>query len=381
MQLILSEDQELLAKTAADFVAERCPVARVRELRDAGDPVGFSRELWKEMASLGWVGITLPESVGGAGMGFAELAVVMEQLGRALAAEPFLSSVLLGAEALRLAGSQAQQARWLPGVVEGDTLLTLAHQEPEARFDLHRVATRAQAEDEGGFTLRGEKVGVLDGAVADALLIPARTSGEARDPEGISLFLVPASSSGLGVERQSRIDSRGAARVRLDGVRVGPEAVVGELGAAGALLETVVDHATVGLCAEMLGSMSEAFDRTLEYLKHREQFGTVIGTFQALKHRAARCFIEIELARSSVLAAARAIDAGDGEARKLVSLAKARCSEAGMLVAYEAVQMHGGVGMTDEYEIGFFLKRARVAEHTFGDAAWHRDRWARLAGY
>lgn len=380
MQLVLSEDQELLAKTAADFLAERSPVARVRELRDRDDPVGFSRELWKEMASLGWVGITLPESVGGAGMGFAELAVVMEQLGRALAPEPFLSTVLLGAEALRLGGSEEQQARWLPPVVEGEALLALAHQEPGARFELARVSSRAEPRG-AGFVLRGEKTGVLDGAVADALLIPARTSGEPRDPEGITVFLVPADAPGLVVERQSRIDSRGVARLQLDGVEVGAEAVVGALDRGGALLETVVDHATVGLCAEMLGSMSEAFDRTLAYLKQREQFGSVIGRFQALKHRAALCFIEIELARSAVLAAARAVDEGAQDARQLVSLAKARCSDAGMLVAYEAIQMHGGIGMTDEHEIGFFLKRARVAELTFGDAAWHRDRWARLGGY
>lgn len=380
MQLVLSEDQELLAKTAADFLAERSPVARVRELRDRDDPVGFSRELWREMASLGWVGITLPESVGGAGMGFAELAVVMEQLGRALAPEPFLSTVLLGAEALRLGGSEEQQARWLPPVAEGEALLALAHQEPEARFELARVSSRAEPRG-SGFVLRGEKTGVLDGAVADALLIPARTSGEPRDPEGITVFLVPADAPGLVVERQSRIDSRGVARLQLDGVEVDADAVVGALDRGGALLETVVDHATVGLCAEMLGSMSEAFDRTLAYLKQREQFGSVIGRFQALKHRAALCFIEIELARSAVLAAARAIDEGAQDARQLVSLAKARCSDAGMLVAYEAIQMHGGIGMTDEHEIGFFLKRARVAELTFGDAAWHRDRWARLAGY
>jgi alkylation response protein AidB-like acyl-CoA dehydrogenase len=380
VQLILTEDQELLSKTAADFVAERSPVSRVRELRDTGDSKGFSRELWKEMASLGWAGITLPESVGGAGMGFAELVVVMERLGRALAPEPFLSTVLLGAEALRLGGSEEQKAHWLPRVVDGDGLLTVAHQEPGARFDLARVATLAEPRG-SGFTLRGEKIGVLDGGVADATVIPARTSGGERDREGISLFLVPAGAAGLRVEPQSRIDSRGSARVRLEGVAVGADALVGELDRGGVLLEAVVDHATVGLCAEMLGSMDEVFERTVAYLKQREQFGTVIGTFQGLKHRAARCFIEIELARSSVLAAARAVDAGDDEAQRLVSLAKARCSDAGMLVAHEALQMHGGVGMTDEYEIGFFLKRARVAELTFGDAAWHRDRWARLAGY
>jgi alkylation response protein AidB-like acyl-CoA dehydrogenase len=381
VQLVLTEDQELLAKTAADFVAERSPLARVRELRDARDEGGFSRALWKEMAELGWVGIPFPEDVGGAGMGMAELAVVLEELGRKLAPEPFLSSVLLGGQALLLGGSEAQKAAWLPALVAGDRRLALAQQERGSRFDLERVATRAEPGPGGGVTLRGEKIAVLDGAGADGYVVVARTAGEDDDPRGLSLFLVPAGAPGLSVERQWRVDSRNAATLTLDGVAVGPDALVGERDAGLALLERVADRATAGLCAEMLGSMSEAFERTLEYLKQRQQFGVPIGSFQALKHRAAAMFIEIELCRSAVMAAARALDEGLEEAPRLVSLAKARCSDAGMLVANEAIQMHGGIGMTDEHEIGFYLKRARVAELTLGDAAWHRARWARLGGY
>jgi alkylation response protein AidB-like acyl-CoA dehydrogenase len=313
-------------------------------------------------------------------MGLAELAVVLEQLGRGLAPEPFLSTVCLGGGALRLAGSEAQQQEWLPGVVEGATLLGLAHQEPGSRYDPGRVATRAER-DGAGWRLCGVKTGVLDGHVADALVIPARTAGAERDRGGLTLFLVRAGAVGLRVERQARLDGRGAAQVTLDGVGVGAGDLLGAVDAGGDLLEQVVDAATVALCAEMLGSMSEAFERTLAYLKQREQFGVVIGTFQALKHRAARLYVEIELARSAVMAAARAVDEGSSEARRLVSMAKARGSDAGMLVANEAVQMHGGIGMTDEHEIGFFLKRARAAELSFGDAAHHRDRWARLGGY
>jgi alkylation response protein AidB-like acyl-CoA dehydrogenase len=380
MQLILSEDQELLAKTAADFVAENSPVARVRALRDANDPDGFSRALWKQMAELGWVGIPFPESLGGAGMGLAELAVVLEELGRNLAPEPFLSTVLLAGGVLQLAGSEAQQKRWLEPAVQGDAILALAQQERTSRFDLHRVATRAEAAG-GGYRLRGEKIAVLDGAAADALVVVARTAGAEDDRSGISLFLVPASAKGLSIERQSRVDSRGAALVHLDGCEVGADALIGAAGEGLPVLEAAADRATVGLCAEMLGSMSQAFDRTLDYLKHRIQFGVPIGSFQALKHRAADCFIQIELCRSAVMAAARAIDAGSADAPSLVSLAKARCSDAAIQVANEAVQMHGGIGMTDEHEIGFYLKRARVAELTLGDSAWHRARWARLAGY
>jgi alkylation response protein AidB-like acyl-CoA dehydrogenase len=380
MQLVLTEDQELLAKTAADFVAERSPVSRFRALRDADDPLGFSRELWKEMAELGWLGIPYPESLGGAGMGLAELAVVLEALGRNLAPEPFLSSVLLAGQALLLGGDEAQQGRWLAPLVAGEALLALAQQEERSRYDLNRVATRAEPEGDG-WRLDGQKIQVLDGTAADALLVVARSAGAEDDPTGIDLFLVEKDAPGLGVERQHRVDSRNAALVRLDGVRVGSEARVGAAGAGGGLLEQVVDRATVGLCAEMLGSMSEAFHRTLEYLKARVQFGVPIGSFQALKHRAADLFIEIELSRSAVMGAARAVDAGASDARQLVSLAKARCSDAFVQVGNEGVQMHGGIGMTDEHDIGFYIKRARVAATSFGDAAWHRDRWARLGGY
>ena len=380
MQLILTEDQELLAKTAADFVAKHSPVSRFRKLRDSEDATGFSRELWREMAGLGWVGIPFPESVGGADMGLSELAVVMEAVGRSLAPEPFLSSVLLGGQALLLGGSPAQRERWLPKLVEGEALLTLAYQERRSRYDLCRVGLRAERAGDG-YRLSGEKQQVPDGHVADAIIVSARTAGGEADAEGITLFLVETGAAGLSLERQHRVDARNAALLRCEGTLVGSDAVVGEVGRGAALLEAVVDRASVGLCAEMLGSMSEAFERTLTYLKQRVQFGAPIGSFQGLKHRAAQVFIEIELCRSAVMAAARAVDAGDAEAAKLVSLAKVRCSEAGILAANEAVQMHAGIGMTDEHDIGFYLKRARVAAHTFGDASYHRDRWARLGGY
>ena len=380
MQLILSEDQELLAKTAADFVAENSPVARIRALRDANDPDGFSRALWKQMAELGWVGIPFPESLGGAGMGLAELAVVLEELGRNLAPEPFLSTVLLAGSVVQLAGSEAQQKQWLEPVASGDAFLALAQQERTSRFDLHRMTTRAEKHG-NGFRITGEKVAVLDGASADALVVVARTAGEQDAKSGISLFLVEKNAKGLRIERQSRVDSRGAALVQLDGCEVGASALLGVLGEGLPVLEAAVDRATVGLCAEMLGSMAEAFARTLDYLKNRIQFGVPIGSFQALKHRAADLFIQIELSRSAVMAAARAVDAKASGAASLVSLAKARCSDAAIQVANEAIQMHGGIGMTDEHEIGFYLKRARVAELTLGDAAHHRARWASLAGY
>lgn len=380
MILALTEDQELLAKTAADFVAERSPVARVRKLRDAKDPVGFSRELWREMAGLGWVGIPFPEWAGGAGLGLADLAVVLEALGRGLAPEPFLSAVLLGGQAVLLGGNELQQKAVLPELCSGSRLVALAFQEEHSRYDLCRVATRAEARAQG-WRITGRKIQVLDAAVADEIVVAARTAGDEADRAGITLFLLPARAPGLRIAAQQRIDARSAAIVVLEGVEVGRASVLGEVGEGAALLEAVVDRATLGLCAETLGLVSEAFERTLSYLKTRVQFGVPIGSFQALKHRAARCFIEIELSRSATMAAARALDEGSEEARKLVSVAKARCSDTAILVTNEALQMHGGIGMTDEHDIGFFFKRARAAELSFGDAAWHRGRYARLEGF
>jgi alkylation response protein AidB-like acyl-CoA dehydrogenase len=374
VSLALTEDQELIAKTARDFVAEESPVSRMRALRDADDPIGFSRDLWKQMAELGWLGIPFPESVGGADMGFADLAIVLEAMGRNLAPEPFLSNVLLAGQSLLLAGSEAQQADWLVPLVKGEKLVSLAYQEAKSRYDVNRIEAGAEKTG-GGYSLTGDKVHVLDGNVADAFVVSALTPG------GVSLFLVPADAKGLRRVRQTRMDARGVASVELRGVEVGADALVGAEGQGSAVLEQVVERATVGLCAEMLGGMAQAFDLTVAYLKEREQFGTRIGTFQGLKHRAAELHIEIELARSSVMAAARAVDDDSPELPKLVSLAKARCSDAYLLAGNEGVQMFGGVGMTDEYDIGLYLKRARAAELTFGDSAWHRDRWARLSGY
>jgi alkylation response protein AidB-like acyl-CoA dehydrogenase len=390
MDLVLNEEQELLARTAREFVAGRSSLRRIRQLRDSGDADGFSRELWREMAALGWLGIVIPEEHGGAGLGYMDQMVVLEEMGRGLMPEPFLSTVLLGATALLLGGSAAQKKAHLPKVAAGEALLTIAYQEAGSRYDVHRVATKA-TKSGGGFVLSGQKIQVLDGHVADHLVVSSRTSGTGADAQGVTLFLVAADTPGVTIERQSRIDGRNVALVRFDDVRVDADAVVGAVDGGGDLLARVIDRAAIGLSAEMLGSMQAAFEMTNEYLKTRLQFGVVIGTFQALKHRAAKMYIELELARSAVMGAHRALDMAALRARdehhddatiaKLASLAKARCSDAFVLIGNECVQMHGGIGVTDEADIGFFFKRARVAEMTFGDAAWHRDRTARLEGY
>ena len=380
MGLVLTEDQELLSKTAEDFVRANAPTNHVRALRDAEDVVGFSQDLWKEMAKLGWTGILVPEGFGGAGLGLTDLAVVLEALGKNLTPQPFLSTVLLAGQLVCTAGTAKQQENILPSIATGDTIAAVAYQEAYSRYFLNRVTTSA-AKQADVWTLSGEKIQVLDGQTADTFVVSARTAGEKDDTDGITLFLVRSDAPGLEGESQSRLDGRAAAIVRLQNVSVPDKDVLGPVQGGLTALNHSVDVATVGLCAEMLGGMNQIFQETLTYLKAREQFGSVIGSFQALKHRAAKVFMEIELCRSTVMAAAAAVDNGADDIPLLTSLAKARCSDAFVLATNEAVQMHGGIGMTDEHDAGFYMKRARAAEMTFGDGAWHRDRWAKLRGY
>lgn len=379
MSLVLTEEQELIQQAAAEFLKENAPVTHLRALRDDEDATGFSKPLWKEMAELGWAGIPFSEEVGGADLGLAELGVVLEECGRTLAPYPFLSTVVLGGGAVDLAGSEAQKKEILNGVCQGDTFLALAFQET-GRFSPWAIETKAE-KNGAGYQLSGEKVFVLDGHVADHLVVAARTSGKSGDRDGITLFLVDPSSAGCSVTRSIMIDSRNAARVTLSGVSVPTSRILGDVDGGAAVLERLFDRATAALSAEMVGLVSEVFERTVEYLKAREQFGVLIGTFQALKHRAATMFCEVELSQAVTLDALRALDEDRPYASRVVSAAKARLSDTASLVTCEGLQMHGGIGMTDEEEIGLFLKRAKVAELTLGDASYHRDRFASLTGF
>jgi alkylation response protein AidB-like acyl-CoA dehydrogenase len=379
MALALDSDATLLRDTALEFFRERAPVAALRKLRDDNDPTGFSRPLWREMTALGWAGFLVDEEHGGSAFGCLGLGLVMEAAGRTLAATPLLSTALIGASALSLAGSAAQKSAHLPGLVAGERLTALALEEG-AHHAPFRIAATAKRSGKG-FRLDGEKRFVLDGHVADLLIVVARTAGSGEERQGLTLFLVPADAAGLERRRTDMVDSRNAATVRLDGVTLGADAVLGVVDGGAEILEQILDRARAALAAEMLGGAGEAFERTVQYLKDRQQFGVRIGTFQALKHRAAQMFCEIELARSAVVAALGAIDAGAGNARELASIAKAKAGDAFFLVSNEGIQMHGGIGMTDEHEIGFFLKRSRVAQASFGDSTFHRDRYAALTGY
>jgi alkylation response protein AidB-like acyl-CoA dehydrogenase len=378
-RLARSEEQESIQRAARGFVQSKLPLASLRALRDRRDPVGFSREAWRELAGLGLVGVTISEAFGGGGLGFAELGIVLEECGRSLAATPLVSSVVLGASALALGGTDAQKGAHLAAIAGGERIVALAHEEG-TRHARYAIGTRAEKAG-SGWSLTGEKTMVLDGHVADVLIVVARVEGEKAARGGLALFLVPRDAAGVSVERLTLVDSRNAARVRFAGVTVSADDVVGSAGEGAAVLDPVLDRGAIALSAEMLGGASEAFDQTVAYLKTRKQFGVPIGSFQALKHRAARMFCEVELTKSIVREALGAIDDGRADVPALASAAKARATDTFLLVANEAIQMHGGIGVTDELDIGFFLKRARVAEMTFGDAAHHRDRYARALGY
>ena len=378
MALTLDEDQSLIQDTAREFCTTRAPVAQLRALRDRQDPLGWDADTWRAMVELGWAGIAVPEAHGGTGFGWQALGAILTETGRQLTASPLLATVVVGTAAL-LRGSGTQQASHLPAIAAGERTFALALEEGPHHAPF-AVATTARR-DGDAFVVDGRKTFVLDGHVADVLLVVARTSGAPGDRDGLTLLLVPGDAAGVTRVRTHLADSRNAANLTLEGVRVPADAVLGTVDDGAAVLEPVLDHARIALAAEMLGTAEEAFARTVSYLQERRQFGVVIGSFQGLKHRAADLHAELQLARSVVLDALSALDEGRDDVAQLASLAKAKVGEVLHAVSNEAIQMHGGIGMTDEFDIGFYLKRARVAEAAFGAVRFHRDRYAALSGY
>ena len=377
--LVLNEEQQMLKDAAKRFLAESAPVSQLRALRDSRDETGFSRQLWRQMVEMGFVGTLIPEEFGGSAFGFTGMGQVFEQAGRNLSASPLLSTAVVGASLVQLAGSDAQRQSMLPAIADGSLVLALAVDE-KPRHAPEKIATVAQERD-GGYVLTGKKTFVVDGHVADKLIVAALTHVADKPGEGVSLFVVDSRAAGVAIERTIMVDSRNAATVSLDHVKVGADSLLGELDRGGSVLEKVLDIANAQLSAELLGISLEAFERTVAYMQERKQFGVVIGSFQALQHRAAHMFSELELAKSVVLKALVALDEHDPEAPALVSLAKAKTSEVAELVTNEAIQLHGGMGMTDEFDIGLFLKRARSVQALYGDYRYHADRFARLRGY
>lgn len=376
MTLVLTEDQLMFRDAAKRFAAERAPVAQLRKLRDDNDAVGFSRELWKEMADMGWAGVLVPEEHGGVGFGLVGAGLIATEIGRNLSVTPLLSSSVLAVTALVRGGSPTHKETLLPAIASGELLIALATDE-SARHSPYHVATRAT----GKYKLSGRKLHVLDGHVADHLIVPARTSGDTGARDGITLFLVNARAAGVSITRSSMVDSHNSATIEFRDVAVTDADIIGTVDKGAVVLDAALDAGRAVLAAELLGVAEEAFERTLGYLRDRDQFGVKIGTFQALQHRAAHLFCEIELVRSAVLRTLQALDAQEPNAASLVCLAKAKASDVARIATNEAVQMHGGIGMTDEFDIGFFMKRARAAAETFGDQFYHTDRFAQLAGY
>lgn len=369
MALILNEEEKMLKSSAREFLADRAPVEALRRLRDEQDVYGYDRALWREMSEMGWGSLTIADEYGGLGFGYVGLGQILEETGRTLTASPLVSTVLLGATAINVGGSEGQKKALLPEIMEGNLITALAFEEK----NIHRpfdITTTAQKSGDG-YQISGKKVFVLDGHVADKLIVSALVDGE------IALFLVDAKAAGVSIERRIMMDSRNAATISFEGVEASEADKLG----GKAELEKVLDIARIGLCAEMLGSMQEAFERTVAYLKEREQFGVPIGSFQALQHRAANMFSEIELCKAMTLKCLQAIDKDDKRLAMKASMLKAKVGETIFMVSNEAVQMFGGIGVTDDEEIGFFMKRARVAQQTFGDYNYHLDRFASLNGF
>ena len=382
MSLVLSEDQQLLKDSAKAFVDQNAPVSVLRGLRDSKDAQGYDQNLWRQMLELGWAGMAIPEAYGGFEFGYGGLGVVLEESGRTLVSSPLIATVLLGASAINELGSDAQKSEFLPQVVSGELLLALAIDEKPHHRPC-RIETSAVKSGEG-YVLNGCKTFVLDGHLANKLVVVARTSGAIDDEAGLSVFLVDAAAEGVSINRTWMVDSRNSSMLSLNNVKVGAAALFGAEGDAYTSLTRVLDIGRIGVAAEMLGSMQQAFEITLDYLKQREQFGVLIGSFQGLQHRAAEMYSEIELCKSAVRAALAALDDADktdADIAEFASIAKAKLSEVATLVSNEAVQMHGGIGMTDEYDIGFYMKRARVAAAFLGDALFHRERYASLNGF
>jgi len=379
MALVLTEEQSMLRDSARGLISDKAPVSHLRQLRDAKDATGFSRDLWKAFAEMGFSGLLVPENFGGSGLGCVEAGVVMEEIGRTLMPSPFLATSVLAASALSRGGSEAQKAAHLPRISDGSLLAALAIDEGAKHRPLQ---INLQAVRSGnGFRLNGAKAFVVDGHTADLLIVAARSGGSAGERNGVTLFLVDPKAKGIAIERTAMVDSHNAARIEFSNVEVNADHVLGEVDQGAALLEGVLNIGRGAVASEMVGLSEEVFGRTVTYLRERKQFGKLIGEFQALQHRSAQLYIDIEITRAAVLKALQTLDGDFDKAGAAVAVAKARAGSTATLAVQEGVQMHGGMGMTDQFDIGFFMKRARVCQELFGDANYHADQLARMKSY
>ena len=373
----LTDDQTMLHDTARTFLAEEGSIAKqLRHWRDIGCKDGFGHAHWKQFAELGLTGICIPESAGGMGMGAAEAGLVLEEIGRNLTPSPFLTTAVAAVRAL---DGSTQAGRWFPGILAGETVAALAIDEGK-HHDPKGIAMRAERAG-NGFKLSGTKQFVVHGASADLIIVAARTGGSAGETEGLTLFAVERDAIGLEIENFVLADASHAARLTLDGVVVDGDAVIGEVDGGGERLAATLRAANAGAAAELVGVAAGATALTLDYLRQRKQFGKLIGEFQALQHRSAHLFGEIEIARAVAQKAGALLDADDPRAELMVSVAKAKAGRVAELAVQEGVQMHGGIGMTDEHDIGLYMKRHAVIGQLFGGPRFHAGRVAELSGY
>lgn len=379
MALVLDSEQQMLKDAAAEFCRKRSPITEFRKLRDSKAEAGYSRELWSEMVEMGWAGAIFPEELGGFDFGYRGMGAILEETGRSLVLSPLLSTVVLSGSTVMLAGNDAQKSEVVSAIISGERLFSVALDEGHVH-NPSRIACKA-VKSGGGYAISGEKRFVLDGHTADQFIVAARTSGETNDRNGITLFLVDAKAPGLSCTQMHMVDTHNSAIVKLDNVAVDASAVLGEVDGGFAPLDQALDRARICLAAEMLGSLRQVFEITIDYMKTRVQFDVPIGSFQALQHRAAELFGDVEIAKSVVLEALNAIDEHSGDLAIIASLCKAKLNDIFNHVSNEGIQLHGGIGMTDECDVGFYLKRSRVATQTFGDSQFHRNRYAALKGY
>ena len=379
MKLVLTEEEQFLKDTAKNFADERSPITHFRALRDNSDPLLWDKDLWSEMTKLGWPGILIPEDYGGSNFGVTGISVILNECAKTLTPSPLFATGVIGAYSITNYGTEKQKEFYLPKIVNGELTTALAIDESSH----HNPAdTEIIAKKQGSsFIINGKKTFVIDGASADLIILLARTSGIKGDMTGLTLFLVDANSNGIDRRKLNMADSRNYANINFKNVEIPDSDILGDLETGGETIENILDIGRIAMASEMLGNAEAAFETTLDYLKQRKQFGVLIGSFQALQHRAAEMFCEIELTKSSVMGAMKAADEGSNELQRLSSLAKTVAGETLHLVSNEAVQMHGGIGVTDEYDIGFFLKRARVAEQIFGSSKYHTERYANLSGF
>ncbi len=379
MALVLNEEQTLLRDSARNLITDKAPIAHFRKLRDDNDPRGYSPEMWKTFAEMGFCGLLVPEEFGGSGLGHVEAGIVAEEIGHTLLPSPFLASAVLTASAIARGGSKAQKQEHLPKIAEGKLLGALAIDEGAK----HRPQTlRLKAERSGnGFRLNGAKGFVVDGHVADVLVVAARTSGAESDRNGVTLFLVSPKAKGVAIERTIMVDAHNSARINFSNVELTADNVLGEVDQGRKLLDGVLNAGRAVVASEMLGVADEAFARTAQYLKERKQFGKLIGEFQALQHRISHLYVDIEVTRAAILKALQSLDEDYDNATGMVAVAKARAGTTGTLAVQEALQMHGGIGMTDQFDIGLFMKRMRVCQELFGDSNYQGEQLALMRSY